>query len=371
MLTPKEKALEILRLPKNSNPNLGEVLAVQRELKQELPKETNKKLESTKDEEVQRLILEEEKREVNRIESAGVILQHQPSREVIILSDGALDEVNSQENLLKLLITAISCKDVDFLEKLLSKFKSGEGEEFGNYINTKLSYDSSPLYQACRGGCPDIVKLLLKHKANPKLLSTEQIKLLLCSRKTKEEFINEIYDDFFYSTTDSKNTKKEDEIEFKEQLRVILGDIYSDSGTKKDYIKIKELLLQYGADPKEVEKTFNYGATDLIKGPFLPWGGNNEIKRTVIRYGAVDSNYTLFNIASAVTCSLLTVRFAMLGASSSPWFFIGAAAFIIPASMSIYNVLISCAGYILPTEPSPKFTEAKAESGKATVLEQA
>lgn len=325
MLTPKEKALEILGLPKNSNPNLGEILAVQRELKQELPKETNKKLESTKDEEVQRLILEEEKREVNRIESAGVILQWQLSRQVTKLYDKDLNKIDTKEKLSELLKCAISYKDVNFLEKLLSKFKSGEGEEFGDYINTKLSYGSSPLYQACRDGRPDIVKLLLKHKADPKLLSTEQIKLALCSRKTKEEFINEIYDDFFYSTSDGKITKK-DKIEFKKQLRVILNDRYSDGGTKKDYIKIKKLLLQYGADPKEMEKTFNYGATDLISGPFLPWSGNNEIKRTVIRYGAVDNNYTVFNIASAGICSLLTVRFAILGASSSPWFFIGAAA---------------------------------------------
>lgn len=360
MQTPIEKALEIIgsseeifELPedKDIKPIKRKILAAMRESQDKL-RENH---------------IEDDSvcfKERDRIERASKILQDQLPREVIRLYSKDLNKIDSEKKLLELLEYAISCKDIEFLKKLLSEFKSGEGEEFGDYINGG-SY--TPLERAYEGGCPEVVALLLKHKADPKLLSMKPMEISTNNRLTKE--VNTFYNAFFYSTTDSTNTK-EDEIEFKKQLRVILNDRYSDSGTEKDYIKIKKLLLQYGTDRDEIVKTFNYNATDLIKGPFLPWGGNNEIKRTVIRYGAVDSNYTLFNIASAGICSLLTVRFAMLGASSSSWLFIPAAAFIIPASISICNVLISFAGYVSPTEPSPKFIEVKVESGKVTGLEQ-
>ncbi len=169
----KEEALKILGL--NANPSEQEIKKAYRKLALEY--HPDKHSGESKD------VQKQNEEKFKELGAAYNFLTGNDVKEATTFSGEDLDRVSSTDDLLILLCFAILKKQKDFLEKLLSRFKSGEGEEFGDYINEKnfTTFDNSPLYIACLPGYTDIVTLLLKHKANPDLSKDYTPLLTACS----------------------------------------------------------------------------------------------------------------------------------------------------------------------------------------------
>ncbi|UIP93344.1 DnaJ domain-containing protein [Wolbachia endosymbiont of Anopheles demeilloni] len=90
------------------------------------------------------------------------------------LTDGNLNGINLPEDLRFYLSRALYNKDIKFLEKLFSKFKSSKDGRFGDYINEELICIYFPLsislMQAKDSRNYSILKLLLENGADPNML---------------------------------------------------------------------------------------------------------------------------------------------------------------------------------------------------------
>ncbi|WP_246165596.1 MULTISPECIES: DnaJ domain-containing protein [unclassified Wolbachia] len=77
-----------------------------------------------------------------------------------------LDEINSADDLSSSLSAATLGRDVEYLKKLFSKFKSSKNGQFGDYINKSYA-GVSPLTCAILSQNIEIVELFLKNGADP------------------------------------------------------------------------------------------------------------------------------------------------------------------------------------------------------------
>ncbi|WP_406832628.1 DnaJ domain-containing protein [Wolbachia endosymbiont (group A) of Apoderus coryli] len=77
-----------------------------------------------------------------------------------------LDEINSADDLSSSLSAATLGRDVEYLKKLFSKFKSSKNGQFGDYINKSYA-GVSPLTCAILSQNIEIVELCLKNGADP------------------------------------------------------------------------------------------------------------------------------------------------------------------------------------------------------------
>lgn len=286
----RKEALKILGL--NANPSEREITIAYRKLALEY--HPDKHSGESKD------VQKQNEEKFKELGAAYKFLTGKDVKEAITFSGEDLDRVSSTDDLLILLHLAIFNKQKDFLEKLLSRFKSGEGEEFGDYINEKsfTIFDDSPLYIACLLGYTDIVTLLLKHKANPDLSKDYTPLLTACSMG--HAGIVEVLLKYKANPNLSSGPNN-----FRPLFTVICS--YTNDSDKENYIKITELLLKYGADPNtSVEddiRVIECTESNILKRTFM-LHGNNKIRKLMVQYGGVDRHY-LFTCGLFATCFTL------------------------------------------------------------------
>jgi len=286
----RKEALEILGFSPSDNPSEYEIRKAYRKLALEYhPDKHSSASEGVK------------KQNEEKFKELGVaynFLTGNDVKEATTFSGEDLDRVSSTDDLLILLHFAIFNKQKDFLEKLLSRFKSGEGEEFGDYINEKnfTTFDNSPLYIACLLGYTDIVILLLKHKVNPDL-SKDYTPLLTACSMGRAGIVKVLLK---YKANPDLSSRSNN---FRPLFTIIRS--YMSDSDKENYIKITELLLKYGADPNTLLedniRIIECTESNILKRTFM-LHGNNKIRKLMVQYGGVDRRY-LF------TCRLFATYF--------------------------------------------------------------
>nr|WP_237342969.1 ankyrin repeat domain-containing protein [Wolbachia endosymbiont of Folsomia candida] len=280
----------------------------------------------------------------------------------------------------------------DFLDKLLSKFKSGEGEKFGNYINYRPEKGFTALGTAIYFGkeCnAEVVELLLKYGADAKLkigfLGYSPL-TTVCLRKISNIKVVELLiqygadinsqDKSFFSTFTALSSAcligHTGIVEFllKRHADPNLSDpLYSAS--RKCHVDVIKLLLQYGAEPKKSANGYLMGHVrdhydtgkprDRAKELFLPYGYNNDVKKLLVQYGGIDKEYLMLNTVFAFSLCCIAIRFAIYGAAF-PLYFIPAVILALPALLCTYNALYAfIKPTFFPTKPSHEFVEVESE----------
>ncbi|WCR59195.1 MAG: Chaperone protein DnaJ [Wolbachia endosymbiont of Ctenocephalides felis wCfeF] len=155
----REEALKILGL--NANPSEKDIKEARNTLALQYHPDKNS------DKEQEELKKAEEK--FKQLQAAYKLLAGTGAKEVVLLHDEDLDRVSCTEDLKFCLYTALFNRDIAFLKKLFSKFKSSKGGEFGDYINEMCVQDHLPLGVAINSYNIDLVSLLLENGANPNI----------------------------------------------------------------------------------------------------------------------------------------------------------------------------------------------------------
>ncbi|GFQ64107.1 uncharacterized protein TNCT_121261 [Trichonephila clavata] len=274
----RKEALKILSFSPSDNPSEYEIRKAYRKLALEY--HPDKHSGASKD------VQKQNEEKFKELGAAYEFLTGKDVKEAITFSGEDLDGVSSTDDLLILLHLAIFKKQTDFLEKLLSRFKSSKGEKFGD----------SPLYIACLLGYTNIVTLLLKHKANPDLSKDYTPLLTACSMGRAD--VVEILLKYKANPNLSSGPNN-----FLPLLTVIFS--HTNDSNKENYIKITELLLKYGADPNTLLedniRIIECTESNILKRTFM-LHGNNKIRKLMVQYGGVDRHY-LF------TCGLFATYF--------------------------------------------------------------
>ncbi|WP_419247194.1 ankyrin repeat domain-containing protein [Wolbachia endosymbiont of Rhagoletis indifferens] len=341
----RKEALKILGFNEGDHPSEREITVAYRKLALEY--HPDKHSGASKD------VQKQNEEKFKELGAAYNFLTGNDVKEATTFSGEDLDRVSSTDDLLILLHFAIFNKQKDFLEKLLSRFKSGEGEEFGDYINEKnfTTFDNSPLYIACLLGYTDIVTLLLKHKANPDLSKDYTPLLTACSMGRAD--VVEILLKYKANPNLSSGPNN-----FLPLLTVIFS--HTNDSNKENYIKITELLLKYGADPNTLVedsiRVIECTESNILKRTFM-LHGNNKIKKLMVQYGGVDRHY-LFTYGLFATCftSCMIIHVSSIYKLSN---------YEIP--ICIFAILfctyraLEAAFFAKTKEPSPEFAEVITE----------
>ncbi|MFP3021054.1 MAG: ankyrin repeat domain-containing protein [Wolbachia sp.] len=413
----RKEALEILGFSEGDNPSEREITIAYRKLAFEY--HPDKHSGESKD------VQKQNEEKFKELGAAYNLFTGKGTEEVTKLTDENLDEINSPEDLKFYLYTALFEKDIAFLEKLFSKFKSSKDGRFGDYVNEMYLGSRLPLSIALfdaidledfrllnllltNGANPnikifhedtslhftgilersEIVELLLQHGANPdiknKRSETPLIRASICGYYETVEILlkysaslsvqnkygkvplREASSRGYYKIVElllKRGAGKESEC-VNNALLAAVG--YHEHGYEKE--KTVELLLKYGANPNEknyhmrfIERTpyfANNGIINCIKTLVLPYGSNDKVKKLMAEYGGVDRRYLRDQTILACSCLIATGLSILYVAS--PWCYVPTAVFALAACFFIKNA-VQAASFAKTKEPSPEFTEARAE----------
>ncbi|MGL9779522.1 MAG: ankyrin repeat domain-containing protein [Wolbachia sp.] len=383
----RKEALEILGFSPSDNPSEYEIRKVYRKLALEY--HPDKHPDKSKDAQKQN------EGKFKELGAAYSLLTGKGTEEVTKLTDENLDEINSSEDLMFYLYTALFNQDTTSLKKLFSKFKSSKDEKFGDYINEirfekfsllaialmkakdlqdfrllnlllenganpniKVYYDQTSLDFFMVLADSGIVELLLKHGADPDMKNTYgNTPLFEASRRGYYETVEVLL---------KHGAGKESECVNNALLEVMKYYEYGYEKEKKE--KTVELLLKYGANPNEknyhmrfIEYTpyfANNGIINCIKTLVLPYGSDDKVKKLMAEYGGVDRRYLRDQTILACSCLIATGLSILYVAS--PWCYVPTAVFALAACFFIKNA-VHAAFFAKTKEPSPEFAEVITE----------
>lgn len=381
----RREALKILGL--NANPSEREIKTAYRELVVKLHPDKN--LDKEQEE---RKKAEEKCKQLN---VAYEFLTGKSAKEAMVTHDEDLDEVSSTNDLLVLLRMAIIDQDLNFLKRILSKFKSDKDEKFGDYINDNSVYVHPALICAViKGGNIEIIKLLLKHGANYNIQDKYGDTALhyACRRGGYSKIVELLLKcgaDPNIKNND-KDTILSDACFYRNSKAVELllkygTDPAANSNSALSwafyckYNEIIELLLQYRADPNAilvwacqsgdvdlVELLLKYGADPKRKvdgkSPveFLGHRNRVEIIKLLAQYSGVEKHYLRNRAIEALVFCCFAAGFTALGVMYSPWCFIPAVICTIFTCLAVRGIVK--AAFLTETkEPSPEFAEVITE----------
>ncbi|WP_225537090.1 DnaJ domain-containing protein [Wolbachia endosymbiont of Mansonella ozzardi] len=162
----REEALKILGFSKGANPNDEyEIRKAYRKLA--IKYHPDKHSDASKDMQKQN----EEK--FKELDAAYKFFIGKDTKEVTNLTNKNLDEIRSPEDLKFYLYKALFNRDMAFLKKLFSKFKSSQGGGFGDFINEMHLENylllTIALSDARNSGDFGLLNLLLTNGANPNI----------------------------------------------------------------------------------------------------------------------------------------------------------------------------------------------------------
>ncbi|WP_319803703.1 ankyrin repeat domain-containing protein [Wolbachia endosymbiont (group B) of Agriphila straminella] len=231
------------------------------------------------------IVKKQNEEKFKKLGTAYEFLTEKNIEEVTNLTDKNLNQINSPEDLRFYLYRALYNRDIAFLKKLFSKFKSGKDGRFGDYINEMHSGSLLPLevafYKAESCGDLSLLDLLLINGANPNIEVLCGIVPLHCTLVLRNSKVVEL----LLKHDANPNVKDESSTT---PLMEACG---------KGYYETVEVLLQYNADFDIQDK---YGNTALHKASSR---GHYEIVELLLKHGAYKESESLNKaLHKAVEC---------------------------------------------------------------------